>query len=192
MELDQIIIIVCFVVMWIQAAGFGIYLKKNHWSMSGVPPINKVLFKFAKACMMLTWVSLFVEGAGLVQLSLWDRSGAAIALSIVFLISGTILQLGAYFELGHNLKFGIPSRDEEKRATLKVTGLYRISRNPMYVGFYFLMLSACFYVLNPVVWIFSIFAFIVHHQIVLKEESFLEKRFGSRWKVYSDKVNRYL
>ena len=192
MKSDQIIVLASFVVMWLQTVAFSIYLKKRHWSMAGTPPINKALFKIAKACMMLSWMGLFLEGTGLVPLSLWERPDAATVLSILFLIAGAALQLGAYFELGHNLKFGIPSQKEEKEATLKVTGLYRFSRNPMYVGFYLLMLGACFYVLNPVVWIFSIFALIMHHRIVLKEELFLKKRFGNDWLDYSLKVRRYL
>ena len=192
MKSDQIIILASFVVMWLQTVGFGIYLKKNHCSIAGTPPVNKALFKVAKVCMMLAWLALFMEGTGLVPLSLWERPDVATVLSILFLIVGATLQLGAYFELGHNLKFGIPSQKEEKEATLKVTGLYRFSRNPMYVGFYLLMLGACFYVLNPVVWIFSLFALIMHHRILLKEELFLKKRFGNDWLDYSLKVRRYL
>ncbi len=192
MKPDQIIIIASFGLMFIQMIGFGIYFKKNKWSMAGTPPINKLLFKTGKASMMLVWCALFVESTGLVRLTFYDRTLPTTIPALIFLLAGAVLQLAAYFQLGHNLKFGIPTRDEENETTLKTTGLYRFSRNPMYVGFFMLLLSTCFYVLNPVIWILSIYACFVHHLIVLKEEHFLEKKFGADWYTFTIKVRRYL
>jgi protein-S-isoprenylcysteine O-methyltransferase Ste14 len=33
---------------------------------------------------------------------------------------------------------------------------------------------------------------IIHHNIILKEELFLEKRFGERWLEYKQRTPRYL
>jgi len=98
----------------------------------------------------------------------------------------------AYANLGKNLKFGIPGKQEQEQATLKTDGIYRISRNPMYVGFYLMTLAACLYVLNPVVWVMALFSIFVHHKIVLKEEHFLSQRFGEQWAAYTRKARRYL
>jgi len=55
-------------------------------------------------------------------------------------------------------------------------------------GFFLLLLSACLYVLHPVLWIFTLFSAWVHHKIVLKEEQFLGKRFGAEWSNYAEKT----
>ncbi|MBN2237399.1 MAG: isoprenylcysteine carboxylmethyltransferase family protein, partial [Bacteroidales bacterium] len=103
-----------------------------------------------------------------------------------------LLQLLSYVNLGKNLKFGIPDSEEQKKAILKTTGLYSFSRNPMYVGFFLMTIASCLYVLNPLIWVLSLFTLIVHHLIVLKEENFLKQTFDKEWFEYSKKVQRYV
>ena len=180
MKPDQIIIIAAFTVMFMQMIGFGIFLRINKLDISGAAPVHPALFKSAKAAMFLTWLALFIQATGLVNFSLLDRSEAATVLAVILFLPGAALQLWAYFELGKNLKFGIPNgAAETAAATFKTTGLYRFSRNPMYMGFYLMLLSACLYVPHPAVWLFSLFAVWVHHKITEKEELFLDKRFGA-------------
>ncbi len=193
MKPDQIIIIAAFALMFIQMIGFAIFLKLKNCDFSGVAPIHPVLFKSAKAAMFLTWMALFIQATGMVNLSILNLHPAVTVLAIVFLLVGASLQLWAYFELGKNLKFGLPNGSaEEAAATFKTTGLYRFSRNPMYAGFYLMSLSACLYAPHPAVWLFALFAVWVHHKITVKEELFLQKRFGAEWQVYAGKVRRYL
>jgi protein-S-isoprenylcysteine O-methyltransferase Ste14 len=193
LKADQIIILGGFAVMFIQMLGFGIFLRRHNLSLAGATPIHKALFKSAKAAMFITWTALFVQATGIVDLTMFNRANAATVLAVVFFVPGVVLQLWAYFELGKNLKFGIPhGAEEEAAATFKTSGLYRFSRHPMYVGFFLMLLAACLYVLQPVVWVLSSYAGWVHHQITLKEEQFLEKRFGAEWQTYISKVRRYL
>lgn len=191
MQFSQKIIIFFFVVMLIQMAGFGIYLKRKNCSIGGKPPIDKTLFKFGKSAMGITWLSLFVQACGWIDLTIIQRTEILTFASVFVFITGFIFQFIAYFELDKNLKFGIPKQKEDY-ATLKMSRIYRISRNPMYFGFNLMTLSSCCYVLNPIIWISAIFTFFVHHQIILKEEDYLNKRFSEKWRVYSDKTRRYL
>jgi len=193
LKLDQILIIAAFAVMFMQMIGFAIYLKLKKCDFSGAAPVHPALFKSAKAAMFLTWLALFIQATGMVNLSILNRHSAVTVLAIVFLLVGVSLQLWAYFELGKNLKFGLPDGAEEKAAaTFKTTGLYRFSRNPMYAGFNLMLLSACLYVLHPVMLLFSFYAVWVHHKIILKEEMFLKNRFGNKWEMYAARVRRYV
>jgi protein-S-isoprenylcysteine O-methyltransferase Ste14 len=191
MSTDRIIIISCFIVMAVQMLGFGIYLRRNKLSISGVFPVNKQLFKITKAVMMLVWLVLFIQAAG-INLSFFNRPFFLTVISIILLITGTAIQFLSYIYLGKNLKFGIPDDDEASGAVLKTKGLYRFSRNPMYTGFYLIMLSAPLYVMNPVIWTLSIFSICIHHRIILKEEMFLGERFGAEWIEYCSRVRRYI
>jgi protein-S-isoprenylcysteine O-methyltransferase Ste14 len=181
-----------FAMFVLQMLGFGIYLKINKISFSGVPPLHPVLFKTAKAAMMLSWLALFIETAGFYNLSFLGKNEGLTAIAVILFAVGSILQLISYINLGKNLKFGIPAKEEQQHTTLKVEGLYRFSRNPMYVGFFLMTIATCLYVLNPIVWVMAIFGIVVHHSIILKEEIFLKERFGNAWDEYSKKVNRYL
>ena len=160
--------------------------------MSGKPPINSILFKTAKLAMMLCWLALLIQTFNKFNVSLWQGNVVLSLLTVILFTSGSIFQFIAYINLGKNLKFGIPDKDEENQSTLIVKGIYRISRNPMYVGFYLITIASCLYVLNPFVWAMVVFTLTVHHYIILKEEQFLSKKFGDEWLGYTKKVRRYL
>jgi len=138
MKTDQIIIISSFIAMAVQIIGFGIFLRRNNLSIGGVPPINKTLFKTAKTAMMLIWLSLFIQAIGSVDLSFFDTPDFLRNMAAGLTAAGMFIQFISYLYLGKNLKFGIPDTNEKKTATLKTNGIYRFSRNPMYVGFYLL------------------------------------------------------
>ena len=118
--------------------------------------------------------------------------GMVAMLAVVLFGTGALLQLVSYACLGKNLKFGIPGHDEERMSTLRTDGIYRFSRNPMYVGFFLVMAGSSLYTSNSFVWALALFATVVHHMIVLREERFLSERFGSEWNRYASHVRRYI
>jgi protein-S-isoprenylcysteine O-methyltransferase Ste14 len=182
MRYDRIIIIGMFAAMFLQTIRFGLFLRENKRSMGGTPPINPFVFKLSKAAMMLTWVALFIQAVGVYDLRMFDRSGTVTMLAVVSFSLGALLQFVSQACLGKNLKFGIPGREEARASTLRTKGIYRFSRNPMYVGFFLMMAGALLYTSNPFVGALSLFAMVVHHVIVLREERFLAGRFGLEWK----------
>ncbi|HEX7486036.1 MAG TPA: methyltransferase [Vicinamibacterales bacterium] len=70
--------------------------------------------------------------------------------------------------------------------------MFRLSRNPMYLGVYATLAASVFYTLNPVVLVVGVFVALAHHRIVLAEERFLARTFGSDFAVYCRRVRRYL
>lgn len=178
--------------MLLQMLGFSVFLKMHKLSIGGVSPISPILFKMAKVAMFLCWVSLLIQALGVYNLSISYKSNILGVIAVFVWGIGVVIQLMAYLNLGENLKFGIPNKQEQENATLKVNGVYSISRNPMYLGFYLMTLASCIYVLNPIVWALALFTIIVHHSIVLKEEDFLKESFGKKWEDYRHKVWRYI
>jgi len=79
----------------------------------------------------------------------------------------------------------------QERAGLRVDGLFKVSRNPMYLGVFTTLLAATLYTLNPRVPLLAIFIVAVHHRIVLAEEAYLQEVFGGEYTEYCHRVGRY-
>jgi protein-S-isoprenylcysteine O-methyltransferase Ste14 len=62
----------------------------------------------------------------------------------------------------------------------------------MYVGGFLTCLATSAWTANPVIFVLSAAAAIVHHRIVLAEEKYLAVEFGDAWTEYASKVRRYL
>ncbi len=76
---------------------------------------------------------------------------------------------------------------------LVTTGIYGISRNPMYVGFTLWYLAvACWrnnlwlFVLLPIVLLVMLYG------VILREEAYLERQFGDEYRAYRGRVRRWL
>ena len=91
------------------------------------------------------------------------------------------------------LKTTINPMSPNKTSTLVTGGIYRLSRNPMYVGlFLFLMawaiqLSMLWPFIGPVLFVI----YITRFQIT-PEERVMESKFGDEYSIYKNKVRRWL
>lgn len=75
---------------------------------------------------------------------------------------------------------------------LNVNGLYRISRNPMYVAF-FLYFLGCSMLTRSWLLLFILIIFQISvHYLILSEERWCVKEFGEEYKNYMAKVRRYI
>jgi protein-S-isoprenylcysteine O-methyltransferase Ste14 len=77
--------------------------------------------------------------------------------------------------------------------TLVTSGLYRYSRNPMYVG---VLLILCGWAVGLGSWPLVVYATGVavafHLRVLLHEEPFLTRTHGQAWTTYRDRVGRWL
>jgi protein-S-isoprenylcysteine O-methyltransferase Ste14 len=75
-------------------------------------------------------------------------------------------------------------------------GIYRYSRNPMYLGAFFLLLGLFFMGFSGSVWSYVLLAFFaisipyLHWTIVL-EETFLTRKYGDYYREYMNRTARY-
>ena len=101
----------------------------------------------------------------------------------VMLFTLAITRLGTF-----SLRVGLA----QENTSLRTTGIYHFSRNPMLLGLYLMAVGSAIYVQCPINWILVIIALTVHHKIILAEEVFLQSRFGEQWIRYRNNVRRYL
>ena len=77
--------------------------------------------------------------------------------------------------------------------TLVTSGLYRYSRNPMYVG---VLLILCGWAIGLWSWVLAIYAagiaIAVHVRVLVNEEPFLARTHGAAWTAYRARVGRWL
>jgi protein-S-isoprenylcysteine O-methyltransferase Ste14 len=81
----------------------------------------------------------------------------------------------------------------EAASALVTTGIYRVSRNPMYVGFAVALLGWAVFLENPLS-VLAVAAFVVYIDRfqITPEERALEARFGADFRSYTRKVGRWL
>ena len=84
---------------------------------------------------------------------------------------------------------GIPKSDKTKLVT---NGIYKISRNPAFLGFDLVYIGILLLYFNPIHLIFTLFAIIMLHLQILQEEKFMEATFNDEYVDYKKKVFRYL
>lgn len=76
---------------------------------------------------------------------------------------------------------------------LVTSGLYRYSRNPMYVGVMLILIGEAIFFLICGLLIYLMFIFIAFNLfIILVEEKRLKRDFGNQYKAYCDSVRRWL
>lgn len=82
---------------------------------------------------------------------------------------------------------------ETDKTELVTAGIYRISRNPAFLGFDLVYIGVLLMFFNWVLFAVSVFAMLMFHlQIVNVEEDFLLTAFGDEYLAYRKTVNRYL
>lgn len=75
---------------------------------------------------------------------------------------------------------------------INLKGLYRISRNPMYMA-YFIYFLGCVLLTQSLLLLAILMVFqISAHWIILSEERWCIKKFGEEYKKYMNKVRRYI
>lgn len=75
---------------------------------------------------------------------------------------------------------------------MQTNGLFRLSRNPMYLGVFATLTASVLYTMNPVVLAVAALVIVAHHRIVLAEEQHLQAAFGEVCLAYCRRVRRYL
>ncbi|MBS1918678.1 MAG: isoprenylcysteine carboxylmethyltransferase family protein [Bacteroidetes bacterium] len=117
------------------------------------------------------------------------HSKIAVAAAIVFIFLFLIFAAPALIQFFRTKNSVITFKPAN---SLQTTGIYSISRNPMYVSLFFLYIGLSFlfgnwwtFVLLPVVIVIITLLFI------LPEERYLERAFGDSYLAYKEKVRRW-
>ena len=110
---------------------------------------------------------------------------------IVFLLCGFSLILSGFSKFQHVHTSASPSQPESASA-LVTTGIYRFTRNPMYLGGALILTAQAFFVSNGLAFIgIPIFALYLNQFQIKPEERILLSKFGQSYLDYTQKTRRW-
>lgn len=171
----------------------GAFLARNGKSAMGKPTISPVFFYTGKFLLFGVWalfgfVSVFSEYRNAVPFLIQDFiPDVQKIMAVVLLIPANLIIVPAYLSMGLVTHIGLPSGKHE----LRTSGIYKISRNPMYASFVFLNTATFLFLPSILLLLIMLYGMIVHHFIILGEEKYLESAFGEEYRKYKARVPRY-
>ena len=145
-----------------------------------IPPFALFYFYtvFAAAFdLPLVSTQVFFEAAGLA----W--------IGVIFCCGGLIGLLWSLVSFGRSFRVGI---DTEQPDQLITTGIFALSRNPIYVAFALILIGQFLIFPNWILLIYLCAAVWLFHRQVLREEAFMADHYGEEFQAYCKNVSRYL
>lgn len=144
-----------------------------------VPPVV-----VAAVCGLLMWLGSAAEKF---SLTMWQLLLA----SVLLLLAGAICLVAVvgFRRASTTVNPLVP----QQASSLVESGIYRYSRNPMYLGFAIALLAwavvlGTLYALLGV----AAFVFYIHYLQILPEEQALQQRFGTSFRRYKQRVGRWV
>ena len=117
---------------------------------------------------------------------------ASAAVALVFAAAGLSIVMLAVVSFLRARTTVSPVKPESTSA-LVTSGLYRYSRNPMYLGLSLLLLGWGVYLANVLAFVFlPLFTLYLNRYQIEPEERALANRFGDTYKAYRARVRRWL
>jgi protein-S-isoprenylcysteine O-methyltransferase Ste14 len=167
--------------------GGGVIFLKRKIEQDGEAPINRTLFYASKYAILVLWGAMVMQSWG-IRISVVDVPRALQLIALLFWVCGFAFMYLGRFTMRDSFRLGTPKED----TSLRTDGLFRISRNPMYVGVYLTIAASTLYTTNPLVILLGVFVITVHHRIVRAEEKHLRNVFGREYSEYCSRVRQYI
>ncbi len=129
-----------------------------------------------------------MEAAGIIRNRTQSPEWLRMA-GVLTAVLGNISFLAGMLTMRDSWRAGV-SKD---KTALVTRGIFRISRNPAFLGFDLVYLGILFQFFDWTLCIVSLFAILMFHlQIVFNEEEAMLRAFGEEYLDYRKRVNRYL
>lgn len=189
--------------MWFQVAGiaimlvfYGCYFIKmisQHKKGIKTDQIGKGKVGFVKFVEITMKVFTYLVPAVEIVSIILNTSFFAVPVRIVGVlvaVVGLAVFIISVLTMRDSWRAGVSKTDKTELVT---KGIYKISRNPAFLGFDLMYLGILLMFFNLVLYIVSLFAMLIFHlQIVNVEEEFLLEAFGDEYLRYKKKVCRYI
>jgi len=163
-----------------RAYGFGRSLRQT---------LARVLFA---AAVIGALVALGLNAAGSASAAIAPLAGEAYAVrlsGLALAIAGQVLTVVARSEMGRRWRVGIP---DEAPDALVTTGLFGLSRNPVFLGMLAMAAGLSVAVPSPTVIACALAFWVACEVQVRDEERFLERSFGPAYTAYRSAVRRWI
>ena len=110
-------------------------------------------------------------------------------LGVGLCVAGVLILVASLVSFGTSFRIGI---DADQPGRLVTTGIFAVSRNPIYVGFFVLLVGQFLVFPNWVPLIYLVAATALFHRQVLREEGFMREHYDQEYAEYRRHVRRYV
>lgn len=110
-------------------------------------------------------------------------------IGVALVISGLVIFILAFVSFGESWRVGF---DMKTPGALVTTGIFAVSRNPIYVFLDLWFVGTFFINGTSIFLIFAVLTVAVVHWQILQEENFLIKLYGQPYRDYCARIGRYL
>jgi len=117
------------------------------------------------------------------------HSGFCPWIGVAFCVGGLGLLLWSLISFGRSFRVGI---DTDRPDRLVTSGIFAVSRNPIYVAFASVLLGQFLIFPNWILLLYMGAATWLFHRQVLREEEYLKKHYDQEYANYCRRVRRYL
>src|SRR6267142_3587159 len=117
------------------------------------------------------------------------QSEMAVWAGVAFCLAGLIVLFLSLVSFGKSSRIGI---DAVRPDQLVTTGIFAVSRNPIYVGFGSVLLGQFLLFPDWILLAYMLAGVWLFHRQVLREEGYLRAHYGQQYIEYCDRVRRYL
>ena len=108
---------------------------------------------------------------------------------VLFCLAGLSILLWSLISFGQSFRVGIDTEHPDKLIT---SGVFALTRNPIYVAMILILLGQFLIFSNWILLIYLAAGIWLIHRQVLREEDYLKQHYGKEYLEYSNRVRRYL
>lgn len=117
------------------------------------------------------------------------HSGIVAWVGVLLCLSGSLLLLLSLVSLGRSFRVGIDTSNPDRLVT---TGVFALSRNPIYVALWIVLFGQFLVIPNWILLVYLGAATWLFQRQVLREEEYLKEYYGREYSEYCSRVRRYL
>ena len=140
--------------------------------------------------MLITALVMWLISAFLPVLAMPSLSSVPVA--VIIILVGVAISLSGIFSF-RRARTTVNPRTPGSTSTLITSGIYRFTRNPMYLGIQLALIGWGIYLGNVLSLLFAFaFALYIHRYQIRPEERFLLEKFGTDFAAYKAKVRPWI
>jgi protein-S-isoprenylcysteine O-methyltransferase Ste14 len=125
----------------------------------------------------------------LVSTQMFFCAGVIAWIGVALCYLGLLVLVASLVSFGRSFRVGIDVDQPDKLVT---TGIFAVSRNPIYVGFALVLVGQFLVFPNWIPLAYLVGGFVLFHRQVLREESFMRQHYSDEYAEYCRRVRRYL
>jgi protein-S-isoprenylcysteine O-methyltransferase Ste14 len=163
-------------------------LRERLMQETPMTPLRRILRQWESPP---TWLLLFIVIAWVQSqvLPIWDAKGLGDWLGAAFIAAGVVLMIASVAQFARAQTTVMP---REVARVLITGGVYRLSRNPIYLADALILAGLCLrWDVGAVIWV-AVFVAVIEKRFIAGEEASLRAKFGPEFDNWAEKVRRWI